>query len=119
MEARKKFNFILQNAIMKEFFELQSEESSLFFRNHDFHRTNTLPFYKIKQQCGCDKKYCSHYPCRSGICFPSSAPFVSYRKVPRASIAGRPIKPTDVKPVSHKSLQKLYTFKLKKRTPQD
>ncbi|CAO1365424.1 unnamed protein product [Diamesa hyperborea] len=115
MEARKKFNFILQNAMMKEFFEYggSSEESSIFFRNHDFHRSNTLPNYKIKQQSNC----CSN-PC--GICFPTAAPFAPCRQVPRVVVRGRPTDPTDVQPVSNKALHKLYTLKLKKkRIPRD
>ncbi|CAO1323866.1 unnamed protein product [Diamesa serratosioi] len=110
MEARKKFNYILQNAMMKESFEngVQTEESSLFFRNHDFHRSNTLPFYRFKHQCSCDE-----------TCFPSHAPFAPNRRVPRPSIGGRPTQPTDVQSVPHKSLHKLYTFKLKIKTPQD
>lgn len=113
MDATKKFNFILKNAMMKEFFEYggNSEESSIFFRNHDFHRSNTLPFYKIKQQNNC----CSYDPCRSGICFPSAAPFAPCRKVPRVIVRGRPTEPTDVQPVSNKSLHKLFTLKLKKK----
>ena len=113
MEARKKFNFILKNAMMKEFFEYggNSEESSIFFRNHDFHRSNTLPFYKTKQQCNC----CNCYSCLSGICFPSAAPFAPCHRVPRAFIRGRPSDPTDVQCVPNKTLHKLFTLKLKKK----
>lgn len=114
MDARQKFNYILKNAIMKECFEseIQSEDHSIFFRNHDFHRSNTLPFYQTKRHSQC----CCYYPCRSGVCFPSAAPFAHCRKVPRVVIAGRPTHPTDVQLVPKKTLHKLFSgLKLKKR----
>lgn len=104
LHPMKKFQFVLQNARMKEHFVMsQQEAGSLFYRNHETNRTDKLPFYRTKEMFNCLKS-CGYYPYRVGKCFPAAAPFVSPVMVPRTTFAHRPLSPPDIQRVSHRRI---------------
>lgn len=113
-ELMKKIDMEQKNALMKEHFALEpSVESSLFYQQNTFNKPLSLSFYRKKNEPNFRK--CDNYPCRSGRCFPASAPLACTPMVHRTKGPDRPRSPNDVLIPSHQTLHKKFTIKIDKR----
>lgn len=109
---RRKFDFILQNKMMKEHLALPpSETSSVFYRQNQFNKPLSLPHFQFK---GCLSD-CHCYPQRRSRCFPNAAPISCLPMVHRTKFASRPMTSNELRLPSRESLRKIYTIKLDKR----
>lgn len=108
----QKFDFVLRNKMMKEHLALPpSETSSIFYRQNEFNKPLSLPFFQFKD-C---HSVCNCYPQRRSRCFPTAAPISCLPMVHRTRFSDRPLSGDEVRIPTRDSLRKTYTIKLDKR----
>lgn len=111
-DLMQKFDFISRNKLMKEHLaQPPSEASSMFYRQNEFNKPLSLPFFQFK---GC-QSVCHCYPQRRSRCFPAAAPISCLPMVHRTKFAERPVSGDEVRIPTRDSVRKTYTIKLDKR----
>ena len=113
----KKINFKMQNNWMKQYLETPKQDGhELFYRQNQSNKVSAMQnFQSFKRFKKCNK----HYPCRSGKCFPHTAPLCHQPMLYRPAVVGRARLGNEVQIPARKVVFKTYTRKLKMRPKEE
>lgn len=102
---------------MKQYLETPKQEGrELFYQQNQFNKVTVLQNFQSNKKF---KKCTKYYPCRSGKCFPSTAPICRQPMCYRPAVVDRARLGKDVEIPDRKVIFKTYTRKLKMRPKEE